>query len=759
MPVIIIIRSAIYRRTTSVGHIHHVIFRMHLPSALPTREELRPAALSSSLTTGFLLYILEIVHVISFAALVFAGPYAYLLPQALAFIIAGNALLIAVIALFSSYRGTIGVAQDAPVAIIALAAAALTTTTAGAAVHFATVLMLIVFTSVMTGALFLLLGLFRLGGLARYLPYPVMGGFLAGTGWLLARGGLDVMAGVPPGAAWLAPPVLWHWLPGAVAGVVIYAVAARVDNPVVVPALLALGTVLFYGVAAALGATPADLEANGWLVGALPEGNLARFPLNLATVADTDWALLWQQLPNMLSAAVIGVIALLLNSTGLELVIRRDVDLNRELVAAGVGNLAAGVLGGLPGYHAISNTALNHKLGGGSRLTALIVAGLLVATLVFGTAVLRFIPTMVMGAVLVYVGVALLVEWVYDAWFQFARIDFAMIVAILGVIVFSSFLNGVLFGLVLAVILFVVSYSRVNLVKFALTGRDFRSRVTRPPSQRRLLADHGDELLVLKLRGFIFFGTANNILEQVRRAATGSTATPTRFVLIDFMQVSGLDSTGLLSFARLQQWCQERGITLVLTGLHGRAREQFARGGFGEQAGVLRFFDDIDHGVEWCEEAIIGRIHPPSPAQHTLAAELSAIANGADVSRLLAHMQLRRFAPGDYLIHQGDQPDTIFFIDSGQVTAQLEQPGQPPVRLETMGAGRTVGELGFYLGIPRTAAVIVDEPSAVYTLSQADLAHIEARDPEAANLLHRIVVHLLGERVVHLIRTVDALER
>jgi SulP family sulfate permease len=76
-----------------------------------------------------------------------------------------------------------------------------------------------------------------------------------------------------------------------------------------------------------------------------------------------------------------------------------------------------------------------------------------------------------------------------------------------------------------------------------------------------------------------------------------------------------------------------------------------------------------------------------------------------------------------------------------------------------MCSGRVVGELGFFLNIRRTASVIADRNSVVYSLSKPELLEMEQNDPEAANAFHRLVVHLLGERVVHLVRTVNALER
>jgi CRP-like cAMP-binding protein len=142
----------------------------------------------------------------------------------------------------------------------------------------------------------------------------------------------------------------------------------------------------------------------------------------------------------------------------------------------------------------------------------------------------------------------------------------------------------------------------------------------------------------------------------------------------------------------------------------------------------------------------------------SLTAYLQDIVPGPATARLVDFMARVYMQPGDHLIHQGAAADYLYFIESGQVTAQLESANAAPMRLETMQGGRTVGELGFYLASERSAAVIVDRPSVVYSLSRDDLARLEHDDPEAAYALHRVIIHLLGERVLHLVRSVDALQ-
>ena len=76
-----------------------------------------------------------------------------------------------------------------------------------------------------------------------------------------------------------------------------------------------------------------------------------------------------------------------------------------------------------------------------------------------------------------------------------------------------------------------------------------------------------------------------------------------------------------------------------------------------------------------------------------------------------------------------------------------------------MKGGRVIGEIGFYLGQSRTAAVIADEPSTFYLLSAKSLANMEKKSPEVASYFHQLIIQLLAERTTHLIRTVSALEK
>jgi sulfate permease, SulP family len=734
----------------------HIPTRTRSPGQI--RGELRPDRLIPALLAGILIGALEIALSVSFGSLIFSGDLSPYLSRGIGMGLFSGTVGLIVVTLLASHPAIIGGNQDAPAAIVAIMASAIVAVISTGATLFATVAVMVALTTLVTGLFMLSLGVFKLAGLVRFLPYPVAGGFLAGTGWLLVIGGVSMMSGVTLSItnlpALFQPGLVVYWLPGLLSGLLILVLSARFRHYLFMPVMIIAIIIIFFLIVWLQGMTMAELSAGGWLLGPFPEGRLWQ-PIGPAELAQVEWAAIWSQIPNLIAVIVISSIALLLNASGLELVMKADIDLNREMRSAGISNLVAGFGAGFIGYQQLSLSALNARIGATSRLAGLFAAAMCALVLFAGGSSLGLLPKVVFGALLTYLGLAFLWEWVVQSWSRLPRIDYLIVLMILVVIAAIGFLEGVTVGIIAAVIMFVVSYSRTSVIKHELSGSTFKSRVTRNAADQAVLEAIGEQAYFLQLQGFIFFGTAHGLLEKVRERIHQMT---TRYIVLDFERVIGLDSTALLSFDKMRQLGKAYEFTLVLAGLSPHLREQFERGGILEEPGTVRFAIDIDRAAEWCEDqlcAIVG----DEDRERSLVDFLQAIIPGEPTSRLVGYMERRTLATGEYLIRQGDDPDLLFLVESGQVTAQLEPAGKAPIRLETMRGGRAVGELGFYLSTRRSAAVVADEPSVVYSLSQAALARIEEKDPEAAHALHRLIIHLLGERVLHLVRAVDALQQ
>ena len=192
------------------------------------------------------------------------------------------------------------------------------------------------------------------------------------------------------------------------------------------------------------------------------------------------------------------------------------------------------------------------------------------------------------------------------------RSDYLIILLILIVVAWAGYLVGVGVGLVMAVVLFALRYSRIDIVRLELNGHHHHSNVDRTEEEQALLRPMRPSILILKLQGFIFFGTAHSLLHRVRVRAHAASQPPLKYLFMDFRHVTGLDSSTLLSFSKLLQASRQFDFKIILTNLPPaifralrRDPALFAENGFVVQR-------DMDHGMEWCEARIARTSFAPS---------------------------------------------------------------------------------------------------------------------------------------------------
>lgn len=739
-------------------------------------KNINPSQLLAVLIAGLVIGLITASAQISFAVLIFSGDMARFVPRGIGLFLVGSLIATVITGLTSSYSGTISPNEDVPGAIVAVMSAGIVSAlslTATPDETYLTVVAAIAVTSLLTGLGFILQGYFKLGALFRFLPYPVVGGFLAGLGWVLTAGGLTAMANVPLRLdALFETAVFLQWLPGSIFAIALLLILNRYSHFLIMPGMIFLTALLFYLVIFILGVPIEVVSEQGWLLGPFAEGGLWQ-PLSPGALADVHWSAILEQSGNMVALLIVSTIALLLSASGMELTVEQDIHLDRELWASGLGTLGSGLAGGMVSYPALGLSTLGYRIGGSSRLLGLVVAAVLGVVLFLGPDVLSWTPKMIFGGLLMFLGLSLLDEWVYRAWFKFSRVEYFIIIAILIVIATLGFLQGVALGVGLAMVLFVVNYSQVNVVKHTLSGADYRSRVTRRRVHRDILDKKAHEIIILQLQGFIFFGTATNILDQVRQRFEAVENPQLRYVLFDFQQVTGVDSTAALSFTKMVNIAKKHHVTLIFANpaltpaLINRDDavvklfEQLAELEQDEAEQTVRIFPELDRGLEWCENQILleagQNIYDNTVS---IASQLGMlIPRSTNLERLLSYFERLEVAAGEYVIRQGDPSDDLYFVESGQVTAQLEYPNRSPVRLETMRGGTVVGELGFYLENPRTAAVVADEPSVLYQLSQITMEQMIRDDPDVAFAFHQGLIRLVSRRITQLIATVNALQR
>lgn len=686
-------------------------------------------------------------------ALMFSGPTASGYGMGVGVFILSSVLH----ALYTAWRdrlpGAIGIVQEAGIPVIAaVMSATAARMTAPTDVRVATVLAILGVSTMATGALLLLVGRLRLGSLVRFVPYPVIAGFLAGAGWLMLSGGLSLVLGAKGPAAMVSqltdPNILARAIPALLFAVTLSVGTRRIASPFVIPVTLLLSAACFYGLTlTGMALSTAEVRDLGWLPAAAPAGRAITFP-SPALVPLIDWAEVARAVPVMASAAVLALLGLLLNTSGLELALGVDLDPDEALRSNGVANLIIGALGGMAGFVSVGGTMLAERIGIRGRSAGVARAGVLLALLAVAGPLVAGMPVFLTGGLVMFLGIELLLSWAVMSRRRLPVLEWAIVPLILIVISTVGFLSGIGVGLLVAVGMFAFTYSRQPVVRFSASGRDLRSTVDRSAAAMAHLTESGAAIDVVHLQGFLFFGTAERVLDHVRARLAAADQPALRFLILDFRHVSGVDSAATACFLKLRKLAEGRQVDVRCTEVPDTVVAQFARAGLDLAASpAFGQLPDVNAALERGEAALLATLDDAATGG-TLRQHLEAqLGPSPTLPVLIDAMEEMAIASGTYLIRAGETARDLFLVVRGHLAVQVVGPDGIPLRLRTMTAGAIVGELALYTRQPRVADVIAVEDSVVYRLSEDAIARLEAEEREAAILLHRLIATNLSGKL------------
>ncbi|MEM8638673.1 MAG: SulP family inorganic anion transporter [Cyanobacteria bacterium P01_G01_bin.54] len=717
----------------------------------------QPRFLIANCSAGLVAGLVTLTYSISYAALIFSGDLAPYLPLGVSMSLIGAVILGAGVACMSSLPFVIAGPDGNAAALLALIAMAIhqDLQAQGQDDQIAiTVGFAIVISTLLTGILLFILGQLKLSRFIRFIPYPVLGGFLAGVGLLLTQGSFTVMTGAPLTfrniPLLLARSQVLLWLPGLLLALVLKGILPRYKQFWVLPAML-LGTVaLIHGSLGFAGVPVAQAIAQGWLFEPFPSTNPLQVWQTLTDWQQIAWPNLTQQTTSLFTLFAVVAITILLCATSLEMATEQDMDLDQELRAAGVANTLAGLGGGMVGHLSVSRSLINRAAGATHPLAG-VVSGLFCGAMaIWGDRLLSYLPRAVLGGLLLYLGITLLIEWLYDAWFKLSKLDYILIVAIAFVGARLGFLTGVAMGLMIACFMFAINYSRLQVIRNTLSGQTYQSKFKRSVHAQRRLQVQGQELQICLVQGYLFFGTAYTLLKWIRQRLQQATETPIRFLLLDFRLVSGLDSSAIYSFVKLKQIAQLREVTLVFTALSTSIAQRLTGPGgmITTDDERIQVFTDLDRGVEWCESQILEDAQLRRKRFIPMAIHLEDFfVDSQHIRPFMKYLQRCKLNTGDILFAQGDPADALYFLESGQVSLFLSLSKNHSQRLQTSSAGTVLGEVGLYRRATHRTSGIADQPSRLYKLSQVALIEMQTQAPHLAAAFHESMAHLLAEQV------------
>jgi SulP family sulfate permease len=715
--------------------------------------------LSQDIVAGVVIALVVLALTGSYSLLIFSGPLAEFSEWGVRITLISAVIIGAWMSWKGGFPAMVSIPQDRIAPIIGFTSAGLVASMSqhGATPQsmLATLLVIIAVFSLLTGAMLYTLGHYRLGNLAGFIPYPVVCGFLAGSGWLLVTGSIRAVTGQSVHIATLAALIssgkLEPWIACAVFGIVLFTVQLRIHHWSVFIVFLGLCAAGFYIFLPLRGISIDQARHFGWLI---PRFNHdSRTALGIGDIFRlADWKQVLLQAGSFTAIAMTTIVSILLNANAIEIETEQEMDINKELCAAGVANFLSGCVGGMVGFSSLSLTRLGRNMGANSGRVGFTISAVCGICLVVFPDIVGYVPKFILGGLLLYLGLLFLNEWVVKSWSRLPHLDYLAVIGILLVIAAAGYVEGVIVGLLTATILFAVNYSRLHVVSQVLTGAQLHSNVDRPLAQQKLLRSVGHKIHIVRLQGFIFFGSATIFLRDIRYRLQSVDLEPLKFVILDFSRVQGLDSSAVISLRKLFQQTDTFDFTLIFCSVAPEIIAQIHAAGFPLTPGPrFAIHRDRDHAQEWCETHLLDEAEGGQCNHATLQQQLQVFwpEQGAHFDGMMDFLERQEVPETEFLMLQGDPADELYFIEKGKVTVQLELLNGQTRRLRTMSSGTVVGELGMYLGETRTASIVTNEPCVVYMLSRASLDRMAKENPALASAFNLFMVKLLADRLVH----------
>lgn len=632
------------------------------------------------------------------------------------------------------------------------------------------------------GALQVGFGAVRLGRLIKYMPFPVVSGYLSGVGLYIIGSQVPKLLGVPKyvGAGEARHAVhfwesltllpLWQWQGIVVGLVTIVAMVFASKLTKLIPAAiigLAAGVVAYFAIALSDPAMLA-LSGNGHVVGPVSAGGgqgggfgdmlVARFSA-FGALRPADAV---QVLVPAATLAVLLSIDTLKTAVVLDTLTRSRHNSNRELVAQGLGNIGSTLVGGMPGAGTMGATLVNISSGAQTRLSGILEGLLSLVAFLVLSPLIAWIPVAALSGILIVVGVKMIDRHSLDYLTSRSTVlDFAVIASVVVVALTVSMIAASAVGIALAILLFVREQIGGSVVRRQALGNRVFSKQVRLPEEMATLERAGDRTAIFELQGSLFFGTTDQlytVLEPEIKAR--------QYIILDMRRVQSIDVTAVHMLEQVEDALTERGAMLILSHLPSRVatghENEVDLLGRARPRHRVRAFEELDDALEWVEDRILADEHLNRALERAIDLREIGLFQGRrdeTLADLEAVMEQRAVRAGQTIFARGDDGDELYLIRRGLVRIMLPLETGKRHHLATFGRGDFFGEMAFLDRERRSADAVASTDVDLYVLSRRSFDELAADHRKLANTLLEGIARMLAIRLRYAnaeLRTIEA---
>lgn len=612
------------------------------------------------------------------------------------------------------------------------------------------VLVLVSMTIFMAGMMQLVMGAIGGGRLIKFIPYPVIGGFMNGIAIVIFLGQLRPLLGLPKEITFgqilsgTAPLRVETAIVGIVT-IVAMLVARRLTKAVPSSLVgLMCGVATYFAIGNIFNPSLLVLDGNPLIIGAIP----SVFPtpkqvMNFMSLSSLiPMSKLTALVVPAMTLSVLASIDTLLTSVVTDMVTRSKHNSTKELFGQGIGNVASACFGGLPVAGSTLATMVNINAGGKTPLAGIITSVTVLLVVVFMGSLVQWIPMSVLAGILLITSVGMIESESVNLSLKKSAIgNLLVIVAVTAITVAVDLISAVLIGLLITTFLFVKEQISKNIVRRVYTGNLIHSKKIRGKPAMRILDNKGDSIKIYELTGSLFFGTCDKLLSQIEKELDSFA------IILDFKRIHTIDLTGAQLLKQIIERCHEKDTFLLISYLSEDMNDDKARifellkdVGVIAAIGEAFIFPDTDHAQEWAEDTLIlTELETTQIQQQKLALkdlhvfeELSA----EQLQTVRKYMKPKRFKEKEIVFKEGDPGDKIYFLMSGSVSVLASISGNGRARrLATFGEGVFFGDMAILERKPRSATVRADTETDVLYMTVDDFEHLVQHEPLLASIM------------------------
>jgi SulP family sulfate permease len=632
------------------------------------------------------------------------------------------------------------------------------------------ILPLIALMALLAAGLQILYGVLGGGNLIKFIPYPVVTGYLSGVGVIIALTQLPKVFGLPSGTSlWhgLLDPALWRWeslLIGCTTiGLMIAAPFLTSRIPAAIVGLL--GGVGAYFVIAFFSPALMQLDGNQLVIGAIKTSGsltdtISARATSLLTIQPADVSRIFMA---ALTLSVLLSIDTLKTCVGLDALTRNRHHSNRELIGQGVSNLVSFLSGGMPGAGTMGPTLVNITSGGRSPRSGLVEGIFVILAVLFLSPLIAWVPISTLAGILLVVAWRMFDKHMFALLrFKESRTDFAVIAAVILTAVTIDLIAAAGVGIALTILLFIRDQISSTVIRHKLTLTQTASKTRRLDAERAVLDQFGNEALYCELQGHLFFGTTDQLFTHLEPDLRHC-----RFILLDLRRVQSMDYTAAQLFKRMNNQLLENNGRLLFSGMPSgihehRNFELYLRqlDIVGTTDGVL-IFDTLDSALEWMENQILESRGCTLQHNETVAIEdikLFCTFGQEAIDRLKSCGRTVTLQAGEQLFSRGQTGDELFLVLQGTIAFYLPLEGGKHHHLDTAGPGSVIGEVAFLDQTVRSADGIAKTACTLFGLSRTGFDEIFHDRADIRAEVYAGLALIIGDRLRQTGKQLQAME-